>query len=140
MPRKRGGQPNGYTPAGPDFQPTAVSTSEPMPTMKQVTKQIEATPNNGDAGMTSGPNVAGGNLEAALASLQGQSYQPAFSGPSPRPDIPFTAGLPSGPGPGPEIFGVQTKGRVTGMLQRMAQTSGNAVLASLADEAAAQNI
>lgn len=64
-----------------------------------------------------------------------------LGGPSTRRDLPLTAGLPSGPGPGPEILGVRTTGRITTLLRRMADSSqGNPVLASLADQAAQQNI
>lgn len=141
MPRKRqapvqGGQPNGYTPPGPDYATgapptTAAPAPGPMPL---------PAPTSPEAPAAGGP-VAGGNpLEAAVGALQGQAYSPLLAGPSQRPDIPVTAGLPSGPGAGPEALGRMQTGRITSLLQRMADTSKNPKLASLAEEAAQQKI
>lgn len=134
MPRKRqhqpGGQPNGYTPPGPDYAPGSAPPPAPAP---------DAIPSAIPADGTV-PAAPVDPLARATEALRGQAYQPLLGGPSPRPDIPITAGLPSGPGPGPEILGQQTSGRITALLQRIASTSSDPILASLADEAAAQNI
>lgn len=55
--------------------------------------------------------------------------------PSGRPGEPVTAGLSSGPGPGPEVLGLRT-GNPTGMTMRnIARLSGDSYLADLADRA-----
>jgi hypothetical protein len=62
-----------------------------------------------------------------------------MSGPSQRPNEPVTAGLPSGPGPGPEILGINQPGRMSALaqtLQAVAQASGSGMMANLAAQAA----
>lgn len=56
------------------------------------------------------------------------------------PDEPGTAGLPFGPGPGPEALDVPTVPRVARTLDTLAQATNNPVVASIAAEAAAQNL
>jgi hypothetical protein len=69
------------------------------------------------AGGPSGPASPAGPLPGTLP----------FTGPTARPNEPVTAGLPIGPGPGPEVLGgAQAAGtqNVVGLLNSLAQAPG----------------
>lgn len=78
--------------------------------------------------------------EAAIAALTAQSGGGLLRGPSRRPNEPVTAGLSLGAGPGPEALGAPAAGRVEATLRRLAESTGQAMLAQLADEAATQGL
>lgn len=81
-------------------------------------------------------------------SVQMPQYQGgAFNAPSERPNEPVTAGVASGPGPGPEALslpnaqGVQPgTGAMAQMLQRMSATDTTGVLGQLLTSAQAFNV
>lgn len=79
----------------------------PLP-QRDAVAAAAATPAQAPLGPPPGAPVSGGNpIEALLAAAQG-TPPPAGGGlaaPSARPGEPVTAGLPVGPGPGPEALG-----------------------------------
>jgi hypothetical protein len=59
-----------------------------------------------------------------------------WHGPTERPNEPIQAGLPSGPGPGPEVLGIGAPPAIAQTLQSLStQGRTNSVLSSLADAA-----
>jgi hypothetical protein len=80
----------------------------------------------------------------AAATAQAPPSGPGLSGPTQRPNEPVTAGLPSGPGPGPEAL--QASGQLNQSsplamtLSTTARVTGSAVLANLAASAASQGL
>ena len=71
-----------------------------------------------------------------------QPAQPMFAGtlnwhgPTERPNEPVQAGLPTGPGPGPEVLGIGAPAPVAQTLQSLATVGrSNSILGSLADAA-----
>lgn len=90
-----------------------------------------------------GPPVEQQEPAAPMMSLQDIIQRASMAGmegggmlgmPTQRPDEPITAGLSSGPGPGPEALGpalsVSTQGR---FLRELSQRTGNPYFARLAD-------
>lgn len=73
------------------------------------------------------------------AQPQGQPFSPPgaqpFLRPTERPTEPVTAGLPVGPGPGPEVLGPTQTVSVGDVLHQAAQQSGSNALAQLAGAA-----
>lgn len=82
-------------------------------------------------------------LAAALARL-GEMPAPlpgvGMGGPSGFANEPVTAGLPIGPGPGPEILGVGPRRDVADTLMRLAGISGDPALLALAQRAAQEGV
>jgi len=71
---------------------------------------------------------------AAMSAAAGVGRPPALlARPSQRPTEPITAGLPGGPGPGPEAFGGTD--RVAATLDRIATLTGDPKLRELAERA-----
>ena len=72
---------------------------------------------------------------AVLAAAQGMTAEPPPWAAGPM-DEQITAGLPSGPGPGPEALGPMRPRRtgVAEMLRRVAETTGNPYYAELAQD------
>jgi hypothetical protein len=82
------------------------------------------------------PDFAG-LLQAAEAFNPGERLP--LDRPTERPEEPLTAGLPSGPGPGPEVLGLPPdSSRVSSILRRIALTSGSSDIEALADFAESQ--
>lgn len=80
-------------------------------------------------------------MTPGVAAAQAYDFQPVGLGdPSASPDEPITAGLSSGPGPGPEAIVGEPTGRVTAVLRRLAAVSSDPTLLALADEAESQGI
>lgn len=119
------GQPNGAMPAPPDYR------NLPYGEKKDLVDTAAGTP----AAPPIDPQ-AQVMAEAQAATPPQQSLMR----PTERPGEPVTAGLPVGPGSGPEALGQQTVPRVTRVLDALAQVSRNPALASLAAEAAARNL
>lgn len=91
--------------------------------------------------MPGGSAPASGGPQELMAALQAAQNHAApnvgLGGPTQRPDEPVTAGIPLGPGPGPEALGLppQGAGSMADLLQRMADQTGVSTLASLAERA-----
>lgn len=88
------------------------------------------------------PGVAGGNdLSAVLAAASGMvPPQGSLFGGTNRPGEPITAGMPMGPGPGPEAMGPQRAHMrtVAETYRMLADITGSPLYRQLAQEAAAQ--
>lgn len=92
------------------------------------------------APMPPGPPAAGGGgvpppglaqMLASAAASPPPSGQSIFR-PSERPNEPVTAGLPSGPGPGPEAIPMMPPSAVTTTYQTLADATGSPLLRQLA--------
>lgn len=89
-------------------------------------------------GVPGGSNAPPDGLAAMLAAAQAMPPPsgPGLSGPTQRPNEPVTAGLASGPGPGPEALNLRPQ--ITPLaqtLQAAAQATGSGLLANLAASA-----
>lgn len=93
---------------------------------------VPAGHNGGEAGAVD----ATARYQATLAAAQQMAGRAGIlTSPTRRPQEPVTAGLPVGPGPGPEVLGVQ-RGNPTGiMLRQLAAATGDVYLRELADRA-----
>lgn len=69
----------------------------------------------------------------ALAAMKGNLG--LFTKPTSRPDEPVTAGLKSGPGPGPEVLGMHRINPVGDTLRALSRTIGDPYFAELARKA-----
>lgn len=124
----------------------AVPLPQDVPGAGQGATPPPPTPSNGPTpiappgGLGAGSNAPVGppTLQDILAAA-GQMQPPGTpSNVSQRPNEPVTAGLPSGPGPGPEILGINQPGpsQLAQTLQAAADASGSGLLANLAAQAA----
>ena len=78
------------------------------------------------------------NFEQVLAQAQQMRSQTGLlTQPTNRPNEPITAGLPSGPGPGPEILGLVQGTPVGDAMRRLSQVTGDPSFAALARKAGA---
>ncbi len=96
-----------------------------------------AMPSAGEQVVPPSPDqVRAQQYQAALAAAQQMRGRAGIlTNPTRRPQEPVTAGLPVGPGPGPEVLGVQ-RGNPTGiMLRQLAAATGDVYLRELADRA-----
>lgn len=90
-------------------------------------------------GVPGGTNPPPGGLASILAAAQAMRPPsgPGLSAPTMRPSEPVTAGLPSGPGPGPEILGIGgPPSPLAQTLQAAAQATGSGLLSNLAAQVA----
>lgn len=95
------------------------------------------------------PNAAGGQpvmapnprdrFAEALQAAKDMPFEDVpISARSERPMEPVTAGLPIGPGPGPEVLGRTGAPSVSDTLQRLADVTGDQEVAALAETARSQ--
>lgn len=82
-------------------QAVKVATGEPYGVAQQLENAQRAIPLPNSAATPASPAAAPAPVDAGPPALPGQS---PFDRPTERPQEPVTAGLPSGPGPGPEIL------------------------------------
>lgn len=122
------GQPNGRVPT-PDYD------GLPYGQEKQLTAAAGAA--NANADTTAAPTS---DPLAGIRSFLEREAPGDLLADTEYPDEPGTAGLAIGPGPGPEVLGRVRVPRVTRLLDALAATEANPVLASLAEEAAARRI
>lgn len=90
-----------------------------------------------------GSNAPPGGIAAMLAAAQAQAPPsgPGLNAPSMFPGEPVHAGLPSGPGPGPEVLPIgqpTAPNPLADTLAAAAQATGSTLLSSLASQAAAE--
>ena len=78
-------------------------------------------------------------LLAAAQQMAGPDAGPGLGAPTDRPHEPLTAGMPIGAGPGPEALGHAPQ-QATTILRTLADLSGDAELASLANLANALQV
>jgi hypothetical protein len=130
------GQPNGQ-------QPVAVPTGLPYGENQQLQQAQQAVHLPGAApAPAAGPAPAGPGSPLPQGALQAaQQYQmpqlPPLERDSERPNEPVTAGLPSGPGPGPSTPGSPGATGLSDLLGQMAKQSGSVALSQLAQRAQA---
>lgn len=72
-------------------------------------------------------------LQMAAQSMRSPDERPGLFSPSRRPSEPVTAGLPSGPGAGPEALGNNAGAQMADLFARIAQANGDPALARLAE-------
>ena len=92
------GQPNG----APNVQPTGLPYGE-----SQALHQAQAALpiRNPTPQMATAPNTQPPDLNQALTDARGMPQSPSLlTQPTQRPDEPITAGMATGPGPGPEVL------------------------------------
>lgn len=100
------------------------------------------------AGMAQSPAIPTAQVNpqgAPSAAVPGAYAGPAFDAPTARPGEPVTAGVPIGPGPGPEAMNFQPPqpaptGQMTALLQKFAATDNTGTMAQLASIAQARGV
>lgn len=110
----------------PDYSATAPTAGSAPPT---------AQPTGGGSAL---PQPPVGSLDQALAAAQAMAPPSnLLSQPSARPNEPLTAGLPIGPGPGPEALA--SGDRAVRTLRMLADVTADASFSELAEMAARQS-
>ncbi len=117
---------------GADEALMEVQRAMPAPQVTQTAAQPAASP---PAGPGSGP-PPGLDKAELLALAKGMSERTGLlTTPTQRPHEPVTAGLASGPGPGPEMIPL-VRGTPTGdTMRRISALTGDTLFAQLADQA-----
>lgn len=119
MPRKTRSQPGtsggNYANRTDKTQPVQAPTGLPYGESQELQQSQEAAPL---------PQAAPVDpWEQVMGAAQQMEFSPVgLNAPSTRPDEPVTAGLPSGPGPGPEAM--RPQGGLSAQIQRAIATSG----------------
>jgi hypothetical protein len=99
---------------------------------QQVVQQAARQPTQASAGAQ--PTVAPvDRAMAAAQQLQGRAGM--LSQPTQRPMEPLSAGLPSGPGPGPEALGMPMRSPLGETLRQLSNVSGDPIFLELANRA-----
>lgn len=79
------------------------------------------------------PDAQAGMMQQAMGAAQAHDFQPVNLGaPTARPGEPITAGLSSGPGPGPEAFKPRYS-QASEILQRLSELTGDNTSGQLAE-------
>lgn len=134
MPRKRRPTyaeqgPGAPTEAPPNMQAPSAPTGMPYGEHQNLIEAQQAMPlPNNDPLQQIAAAVAGGGLDF--------NSTPNLDADSDFPDEPITAGLPMGPGPGPEVLGQVDAGRVQSTLELIADLTGDPRMSQLAQFAA----
>jgi hypothetical protein len=119
------GQPYGARQATLESQAAVPVAQAPgMPT-------VPSAPAGG--GAPTSPQEQAGRFEAALAAAQRMAPPAPLFGASERPAEPFTAGMPMGPGSGPEVL--RNGDRVARTYRQLAEATGNPAFDELAQAA-----
>lgn len=105
-------------------QPVALPTGLPYGERQQLEQAQEGAPL---------PQVVSAQTQdPAVAAAAAHTFQPVGLGnPTQRPHEPITAGLPSGPGPGPEVL--RQPSTTTDTLKKLALQTGNTEIQALAN-------
>lgn len=117
-----------------DGGPAQVLSAAPDQGYGDMTQQLNDQRTAPMMGATPQPSMP--NVPASSDGFQMPAYQGGdFGAPSNRPGEPVTAGVPIGPGPGPQMtnmnVGAQPTGQLTQMLQSMSANDMTGVLAPL---------
>lgn len=138
MPRKRKPAPAPGNQGGYGAQPAAAPTGMGY---GEHQASIESQRQVPLAAVPTGPGAVGGapvdrqaQIQAAVQAARRMRPPQALTGPSQRPAEPITAGLPMGPGPGPEVL--RTGDRTVRTLRLLADVTGDPAFADLAERAA----
>lgn len=136
------GDPGGNQPAqAPTGMPYGAHQATIAAQQAMPLPQVTSGPPPGAAAPVPSPAPAGGGGAFAQAMQQAAMMAPPDGGllaPSTRPSEPVTAGLGVGPGPGPEALGPVAgppTSPVATMLGRVAESTGDPVLAQIAEQA-----
>lgn len=130
MPRKRRpapapGDQGGYG-AQPAEAPTGMGYGEHQASIEsqQALPLAQVTPMTGGSGpMPTAPQDPAQRLAMAVEAAKRMRPPAPLSGPSMRPGEPITAGMASGPGPGPEVL--RTGDRTARTLRLLAEVTGD---------------
>lgn len=143
-PANQGGYQGGGDPGGgASAQPARAATGLPYGEHQALVRSQQQIPLPASPALPAGPPssppagapVAAGNLpDASIGAALGMipPSSPGLLGPSQRPQEPVTAGLPSGPGPGPEVVGPPPVPTLADRMDAIAQANGDPQLAQLA--------
>ena len=137
MPRKRKppapGNQGGYA-AQPAQAPTGMPYGEHKASIdaQQALPMAQVVPPTGTGGPTPAPDPAQ-RLQAAVAAARRMRPPSPLTGPSQRPAEPITAGMATGPGPGPEVL--RNGDRVARTFRLLAEVTGDAAFNELYEQA-----
>ena len=118
-------------------QPAAAPTGMPYGAHQASIESQQALPlarvvptggTNGASGAPEPPNAAQ-RLQAAVEAARRMRPPAPLTGPSQRPGEPITAGMATGPGPGPEVL--RTGDRVARTFKLLAEVTGDAAFDEL---------
>lgn len=139
MPRKRkapaSGDQGGYG-AQPADAPTGLPYGERQATIdSQRQLPMAAAPGlpTGGGAPPQAPQDPAQRLQMAVEAARRMRPPAPLTGPSQRPGEPLTAGMATGPGPGPEVL--RTGDRVARTLRLLAETTGEALFSELYEQA-----
>lgn len=107
---KRAGTPGTAYKNRSDLQAVKVAPGEPYGVAQQLENAQRAIPLSNQANQLPAP-AAPAPSGGAGPPMMATAGQQDFTRPSEQPNVPVTAGLPSGPGPGPEALSSLTQGQ-----------------------------
>lgn len=141
MPRRRKPAPSPGNQGGYGAQPAQAPTGMPYGDRQATIESQQALPmaqvvptggTNGAGGAPEPPNAAQ-RLQAAVQAARRMRPPTPLTGPSQRPLEPLTAGMATGPGPGPEVL--RTGDRVARTYKLLSELTGDAAFAELYEKA-----
>lgn len=138
MPRRRKPAPAPGNTGGYGAQPAAAPTGMPYGDRQASIESQQAlplarvVPPGGTDGSSAPPDPAQ-RLQQAVEAARRMRPPSPLSGPSRRPNEPITAGMASGPGPGPEVL--RNGDRVARTFRMLAEVTGDATFSQLYEQA-----
>lgn len=136
MPRKRRPAPAPGNQGGYGAQPAAAPTGMPYGEHQASIESQQALPmaqvNGAGGGPTGPPQDPAQRLQMAVEAARRMRPPAPLTGPSQRPMEPITAGMASGPGPGPEVL--RTGDRVARTFKLLAEVTGDATFDQLYEQ------
>jgi hypothetical protein len=138
MPRRRKPPPGAGNQGGYGAQPAEAPTGLPYGEHQASVQSQQALP----MAQVSGPSVEAPatpaqdpaqRLQAAVDAARRMRPPAPLTGPSKRPGEPITAGMASGPGPGPEVL--RTGDRVARTFRLLSEITGDQAFADLYEQA-----
>ncbi len=123
--------------AQPAQAPTGMPYGEHQASIEsQQAVPLAAAPSPGGGPPPGPPQDPAQRLQEAVMAARRMRAPSPLSGPSLRPGEPITAGMASGPGPGPEVL--RTGDRVARTMKLLADVTGDATFADLYEQALAR--
>lgn len=135
MPRRRKPAPAPGNQGGYGAQPAAAPTGMPYGAhqatiqSQQALPVAQVVPPTDTGGTTPEPPNAAQRLQAAVEAARRMRPPTPLTGPSQRPMEPLTAGMATGPGPGPEVL--RTGDRVARTFRLLSEVTGDAAFDEL---------
>lgn len=140
MPRRRKPAPSPSNQGGYGAQPADAPTGMPYGARQATIDSQRQLPIAAAPGVPTGggtppqaPQDPAQRLQMAVAAARRMRPPAPLTGPSRRPMEPLTAGMATGPGPGPEVL--RTGDRVARTLRLLAETTGEAMFSELYEQA-----